>query len=76
MSSRRAYRFGSTPRRVGFSFSIASIAESMRTPMSVCLAALRRSSQRCPSGTQNTPSAVYSSRSSRTDCLASSVGMK
>ena len=67
VSSRRAYLFGSTPRRLGFSFSIASIAASMRSPMSVCFAALRRSFQRCPSGTQNTPSEAYSSRSSSTD---------
>ena len=50
---------------------MASMASSMRTPMglSVALAFLRRSSHRWPSGIQNTPSEVYSSRSSRTDLL-------
>jgi len=44
--------------------------------MSGCFAAFLRSSQRWPAGIQKTPSAVYSSRSSSTDCLAASFGMK
>ena len=44
--------------------------------MSACLPAAFKSSQRCPSGIQNTPSAVYSSRSFSTEAFAASVGMK
>ena len=66
---------GSTPRMIGFSFSIGSIAASMSWPMLGLLGRGLDVSQRASAGTQKTFWLVYSSRSSRNRVASLGFGM-